>query len=183
MILWWGFYVFHQEDDSESKLLESIEHLTQKHGNDACFLQPVPEKAQMNEENEFEMSKSVELNVDKTSTNGTEKSIIDTGKNENDSGCKSMEHIEPPPQDHGKDACFLEPVPEKAQPFEVLVVRSIRHYHVSVLDVLCFPATSTRNHLPFSPDLFQFFVRLHKLCIFYQRLILLTSTFQIPFLK
>lgn len=107
-----------KEDDSESKLLESIEHLTQKHGSDACFLQPVPEKAQMNEENEFEMSKSVELNFDKTSTNGTEKSIIDTGKNENDSGCKSMEHIEPPPQDHGKDACFLEPVPEKAQPFE-----------------------------------------------------------------
>jgi hypothetical protein len=41
----------------------------------------------------------------------------------------------------------------------------MRHYHVSVLDVLCFPATLTRNHLPFSPDLFQFCVRLHKLSL------------------
>jgi hypothetical protein len=60
------------------------------------------------------------LKVDKIWRTSEEESTIRTDKkiNENDPESKSLESIEPPPQDHGNDTCFLEPVPEKAQPFE-----------------------------------------------------------------
>jgi hypothetical protein len=100
------------ENDPESKSLESIESPLQYHGNDACFLEPVPEEAQACEEEISETSKSLKLNVDKTCTTGTEESTIKTyqERNEYDSASKSVESIEPPIQEHGNDARIFEPV-------------------------------------------------------------------------
>jgi hypothetical protein len=100
------------ENDPESKSLESIESPLQYHGNDACFLEPVPEEAQACEEEISETSKSLKLNVDKTCTTGTEESTIKTyqERNEYDSASKSVESIEPPIQEHGNDARIFDPV-------------------------------------------------------------------------
>jgi hypothetical protein len=131
-----------KEDDSESKLLESIEHLTQKHGNDACLLQPVPEKAQPFEERESEMSKSIELKVDKIWRASAEESTIRTDKKiiENDPESKSLESIESPLQDHGNDACFLEPVPEEAQACEEEISETSKSLKLNV-DKTCTTGT------------------------------------------
>ena len=119
---WKGNEKIHKIADKEQKLsdflnfLKSTEHPIQGPENKPCLLESLPENVQQCKERKCEMSQSLESNVEKKCTTETEESITDTGKNEKDSGSKSVERIEHPSQNHGNDTRFLEPLLEKTQP-------------------------------------------------------------------